>query len=77
MGKLLDGYTPQDVGEAAQITAIGISMAEATAGLKREGLAGAAPMLEGPFMAAQLAGDGNGIFDLVKDHFLPPPDEGA
>ena len=76
VGKLLDGYAPQDVGEAEKITAMGISMAEATVGLKREGLPGGGvagyPMLDGPFAA-----NGGGIFELVKDHFLPPPDEGA
>ncbi len=77
VGKLLDGYTPQDVSEAEKITAMGISMAEATVGLKREGLSGALPILEGPFAAAQLAADSGGLFELVKDHFLPPPDEGA
>ena len=75
VGKLLEGYTPADVGEATQITAIGIRMAEATAGLKREGLPAGAPvgypMTGGPFEA-----DGGGIFELVKDQFLPPP-EGA
>ena len=76
VGKLLDGYTPQDVGEAEKITAMGIGMAEASVGLKREGLSGAPPIIEGPFAAAQIAGDGGGIFELVKDHFLPPP-EGA
>ena len=75
VGKLLDGYTPQDVGEAEKITAMGISMAEATVGLKREGLPAGGPvgypMVGGPFEAG-----GGGIFELVKDHFLPPP-EGA
>ncbi len=74
VGKLLDGYTPQDVGEAEKITAMGISMAEATVGLKREGLPGGGvagyPMLDGPFAA-----NGGGIFELVKDHFLPPPED--
>ncbi len=74
VGKLLDGYTPQDVSEAEKITAMGICMAEATVGLKREGLSGGLPIIEGPFTAAQIAGDGDGIFELVKDHFLPPPE---
>ncbi len=73
VGKLLDDYTPADVDEAAKITAIGISMAEATVGLKREGLPGGGvagyPMLDGPFAA-----NGGGLFELVKDHFLPPPE---
>ncbi len=75
VGKLLADYTPADVGEATQITAIGISMAEATAGLKREGLPAAGlagyPMIDGPLEAG-----GGGIFELVRDQFLPPP-EGA
>ncbi len=72
---LLYDYTPADVGEAVNITAIGISMAEATVGLKRDGLAGAGAVLGDPFMAAQIAGNGGSIFELVKDHFLPPPED--
>ncbi len=75
--RALEDYTPKTGEDMHRLAMIAIALANCSSALKQDGLRGAMPMLEGPFMAAQLAGDGGGIFELVKDHFLPPPDEGA
>ncbi len=64
----------EDIERMAAITA---ALADSSSALKQDGLRGALPILEGPFMAAQLAADGGSIFELVKDQFLPPPDRDA
>ncbi len=56
------------------MAAITTALANSSSALKQDGLRGAMPLLEGPLMAAQLAADSGGIFELVKDHFLPPPE---
>ena len=73
--RALAEHRAASIEDAEKVTAISVALAEAATVMRREGLAGALPILEGPFTAAQIAGEGS-IFELVKDHFLPPP-EGA
>ncbi len=74
LAEILETWRPTKGEDIERMAAITTALASSSAALKQDGLRGAMPMLEGPFMAAQIAGDGNGIFELVKDHFLPPPD---
>ena len=76
LAEILSTWRPTKGEDIERMAAITTALANSSSALKQEDLRGAMPMLEGPFMAAQLAGDGGGIFELVKDHFLPPP-EGA
>ena len=75
--RALEDYTPETGEDMHRLAMIAIALAGSATALKREGLPGALPILDGPFTAAQIAADGGSIFELVKDHFLPPPDEGA
>ncbi len=75
--RALEDYTPETVEDMHRLAMIAIALANCSSALKQDGLRGALPILEGPFAAAQIAGDGGSMFELVKDHFLPPPDEGA
>ncbi len=76
LAEILATWRPTKGEDIERMAAITTALANCSSALKQEGLRGALPMLEGPLMAAQLAGDGGGLFELVKDHFLPPP-EGA
>ena len=59
------------IGRLAVVTA---SLAECQAGLKREGLKGALPILEGPYTAMQIANGEDPIAKALEGLFLPPPD---
>jgi hypothetical protein len=76
LAEILAKWRPTEGEDIERMAAITAALADSSSALKQDGLRGALPILEGPFAAAQLAGDGGGIFELVKDHFLPPP-EGA
>ncbi len=71
LAEILATWRPTKGEDIERMAAITTALANSSSALKAEGLRGALPILEGPFTAAQIAGDG--IFDLVKDHFLPPP----
>ncbi len=45
--------------------------------MKREGLQGALPVLEGPYTAAQIADGDDPIAKALERLFLPPPDDSA
>ena len=77
LAEILETWRPTKGEDIERMAAITTALANSSSALKQDGLRGALPMLEGPFTAAQIAGDGGSIFELVKDHFLPPPDEGA
>ncbi len=77
LAEILSTWRPTKGEDIERMAAITAALADSSEVLKREGLRGALPILEGPFTAAQIAANGGGIFELVKDHFLPPPDEGA
>ncbi len=52
-----------------------VALAEAATIMKERGLAGAVPLLEGPYTAAQLANGGNDpIAKALEGLFLEPPD---
>ena len=52
-----------------------VQLAEAATVMKERGLAGALPLLEGPYAAAQLANGGNDpIAKALEGLFLPPSD---
>ncbi len=76
LAQILAAWRPTKGDDIERMAAITTALASSSSALKAEGLRGAMPLLEGPLMAAQLAADSGGIFELVKDHFLPPP-EGA
>ena len=71
--RAVDGITATTPEEAKIMTEIGVSLAEAATVMKREGLAGALPVLQGPYLAAQLNGD-DPIAKALEGLFLPPPD---
>ncbi len=75
LAQVLAAWRPTKGDDIERMAAITTALASSSSALKAEGLRGAMPLLEGPLMAAQLAGDGGGIFELVKDHFLPPPED--
>ncbi len=77
LAEILATWRPTKGEDIERMAAITTALANSSSALKQDGLRGALPILEGPFAAAQLADDSGGIFELVKDHFLPPPDEGA
>ncbi len=72
---ILSTWRPTKGEDIERMAAITTALANSSSALKQDGLRGALPILEGPFMAAQLAADSGGIFELVKDHFLPPPED--
>ncbi len=76
LAEILSTWRPTKGEDIERMAAITAALADSSSALKQDGLRGALPILEGPLMAAQLAADSGGIFELVKDHFLPPP-EGA
>ncbi len=51
-----------------------VSLAEAATVMKERGLAGAVPLLEGPYTAARLANGEDPIAKALEHLFLPPPD---
>ena len=52
-----------------------VALAEAATVMRERGLAGAMPLLEGPYTAAQLANGGNDpIAKALEGLFLEPPD---
>ena len=75
LAEILATWRPTKGEDIERMAAITTALANSSSALKQDGLRGALPILEGPFTAAQIAGEGS-IFELVKDHFLPPP-EGA
>ncbi len=72
LAEILATWRPTKAEDIERMAAITTALANSSSALKQDGLRGALPILEGPFAA-----NGGGIFELVKDHFLPPPDEGA
>ncbi len=72
LAEILETWRPTKGADIERMAAITTALANSSSALKQDGLRGALPILEGPFAA-----NGGGIFELVKDHFLPPPDEGA
>ncbi len=77
LAEILETWRPTKGEDIERMAAITAALAESSEALKREGLRGALPIIEGPFAAAQIAADGGGIFELVKDHFLPPPESAS
>ncbi len=73
LAEILATWRPTKGEDIERMAAITTALANSSSALKAEGLRGALPILEGPFTAAQV--EGNGIFELVKDHFLPPPED--
>lgn len=71
LAEILATWKPTEGEDIERMAAITTALANSSSALKQDGLRGALPILEGPFAA-----NGGGIFELVKDHFLPPP-EGA
>ena len=51
-----------------------VALAEAATVMRERGLAGALPLLEGPYSAAQLANGGNDPIAKALEHLFPPPD---
>ncbi len=76
LAEILATWRPTKGEDIERMAAITTALANSSSALKQDGLRGAMPLLEGPLTAAQIAADGGGVWDLVKDHFLPPP-EGA
>ncbi len=76
LAEILATWRPTKGEDIERMAAITAALADSSEALKREGLRGALPILEGPLTAAQIAAGGGSIFEIVKDHFLPPP-EGA
>ena len=74
LAEILETWRPTEGEDIERMAAITTALANSSSALKAEGLRGAMPLLEGPFMAAQIAAGGGSVFELVKDHFLPPPD---
>ncbi len=72
LAEILATWRPTKAEDIERMAAITTALANSSSALKQDGLRGALPILEGPFAA-----NGGGIFELVKDHFLPPPDEGT
>jgi hypothetical protein len=71
LAEILATWKPKTGEDIERMAAITTALASSSSALKQDGLRGALPILEGPSAA-----NGGGIFELVKDHFLPPP-EGA
>ena len=76
LAEILETWRPTKGEDIERMAAITTALASSSSALKQDGLRGALPILEGPLTAAQIAAGGGGVWDLVKDHFLPPP-EGA
>ena len=64
----------RNIKDAKIVNDIAISLAEAATVMKERGLAGALPLLEGPYAAAQLANGNDPIAKALEGLFLPPPD---
>jgi hypothetical protein len=75
LAEILETWRPTKGEDIERMAAITAALADSSEALKREGLRGALPILEGPLTAAQIAAGGGSIFELVKDHFLPPPED--
>ena len=75
LAEILATWRPTKGEDIERMAAITAALADSSEALKREGLRGALPLIEGPLTAAQLAANGGSIFELVKDHFLPPPED--
>jgi hypothetical protein len=76
LAEILATWRPTKGEDIERMAAITTALANCSSALKQDGLRGALRILEGPLTAAQIAAGGGGVWDLVKDHFLPPP-EGA
>ncbi len=75
LAEILETWRPTKGEDIERMAAITTALANSSSALKQDGLRGALPILEGPFTAAQIADGGGSIFELVKDHFLPPPED--
>ena len=75
LAEILATWRPTKGEDIERMAAITAALADSSEALKREGLRGALPLIEGPLTAAQLAANGGSIFEIVKDHFLPPPED--
>ena len=75
--RAIEKIEPATPEESKIMTELSIGLAEAATVMKREGLAGALPILEGPYLAAQLANGEDPIAKALESLFLPPPDESA
>ena len=65
----------RNIKDAKIMAELTVSLAEAATVMKERGLAGAMPLLEGPYTAAQLANGGNDpIAKALEGLFLEPPD---
>ena len=72
--RAIEKIEPATPEEAKIMTELSIGLAEAATVMKREGLAGALPVLEGPYTALQLANGEDPIAKALEGLFLPPPD---
>ncbi len=71
--RAIEKIEPATPDEAKTMTELSVGLAEAATVMKREGLAGALPVLQGPYLAAQLNGD-DPIAKALEGLFPPPPD---
>ena len=72
--RAIEKIEPATPEEAKIMTELSIGLAEAATVMKREGLQGAIPILEGPYTALQLANGEDPIAKALEGLFLPPPD---
>ena len=70
----LETLKPATVEEAQIVAQIAVGLAEAATVMRREGLPGAVPILEGPYTAAQLANGEDPIAKALESLFHDPPE---